>query len=259
MTLAVLGLLNSFKSNFEYRSNIENVNGIVLQSDFSNIKVVSTQPDLFIDFQGQETVFGKPNIDITYNKDKAVITVRTFNNGWKKMLPGKRHRGDIHLNIPPSSLDEIHLETKNGNVDVDRVAGASRLFLSSDVGGISMNSFQGEFLHVEAGNGSITLGEVHGQITIRNKVGSLKSLVLQSMKGENNIKISNGNVNVQLPKETKTDDIGLNISTKNGKIFSKERTLNITNKGPGKEVINNTPNNETKLNISVLVGNIEIN
>ncbi|MDQ0216231.1 hypothetical protein J2S13_002671 [Oikeobacillus pervagus] len=259
MTLLVLGLLNSFKSSFEYQSNIKNVNGIILNSDFSNIKVVSADPDLYIDFQGQETIFGEPNIDITYSEDKAVINVLTFNKGWKKTLPGKRKRSEILLNIPPGFLDEIHLRTKNGNIDVDQVVEVSRLSLISDVGMIRMNSFQGELLNIESGNGSINLGEVNGQINIKNKVGNLKSLTLRSVKGENTIKISNGNVKVQLPKETKTDDIGLNISTKNGKIVSKEYKLNIINKGPGKKVLKNVPNSEAKLNISVFVGNIEIN
>ena len=259
MALLFMGLLNSFKSNFEYRSNIKNVNGIIVNSDLSNIKIVSTHPDLLIDFQGQKNIFGKPNIDIAYNKDKAVINIISFDKVWKKALPVKGGRGKIVLNIPPGSLDEIFIKTKNGNIDVEQVAEASRLSLISDVGIIRMNSFQGGLLNGETGNGSISLGEVDGQIDIRSKVGSLKSLVLKSVKGENDIKISNGNVKVQLPKGIKIDDIGLNVSTKNGKIFSEEHKLNIVNKGPGKEVLENTLNNEAKLNISVLVGNIEIN
>ncbi|MEY8738073.1 DUF4097 family beta strand repeat-containing protein [Bacillales bacterium AN1005] len=254
-----LGLLNGLKSNFEYSSKIKNVNGIKLNSDFSNIKLVSNSPDLCIEIQGQKTILGEPKIDITYSKDKAIINVLTINKDWKKVLPGKRNKSNILLNIPAGLLEDIHLETKNGNIDVDQVTGASRLSLSSDVGTIRMNTFQGELLNINSGNGSIHLGEVDGQINIRNKVGSLKSLVLKNINGENNIKISNGNVKVQLPDMIKIDDIGLNISTKNGKILSKEHKLKIINKRPGKEILNNTLNNEAKLNISVLVGNIEIN
>lgn len=255
MTLLVAGLVNSFEGNFEYRANIEKVTGIELHSDLSNIKITSAHPDLFIDFHGQETIFGKPSMNITYDKDKAVINVLTFDKGWKKLIPGKRQRGQIVLNIPPGSLKEIHVETKNGDIEVDQVTEASRLSLISDVGRIQMNSFQGELLNVEAGNGSVHLGEVDGQINIRNKVAPLKSLVLKSVKGENHIKVSNGNVTIQLPE--KMDDIGLNISTKNGKINAKAHKMDIVNKGPGKEVFRQTPYT-AKLNISVTVGSIEI-
>ncbi|MGX2959726.1 DUF4097 family beta strand repeat-containing protein [Peribacillus sp. JNUCC 23] len=255
MSLLVLGSLNSYKKHYEYRSNIKNVNKVQINSDFSNIKLISKDSDFYLESQG----VGKPTIDITYTNDKAIINVLTFNKTWKKMLPGKKNRGKILLNIPPRLLDELHLETKNGDIDIDYIAEVSRLSLISDVGTIRLSGFQGEFLNIKSGNGSINLGEVNGQINIKNKVGSLKSLVLKSVKGENNIKISNGNVKVELPKGIKTDDIGLNISTKNGKIISKDSNYTISNKGPGKELIQNVPNSTKKLNISVLVGNIEIN
>lgn len=259
MTLLGLGLIKSSKSNFEYSSKIKNVNVIKLNTDFSNIKLVSNSPDLYIDIQGQKTILGEPTFDITYSKNEAIINVLTINKGWKKILPSKRSKSDILLNIPPGMLEDIHLETKNGNIDVDHITGVSRLSLTSDVGTIGMNSFQGELLNINSGNGSIQLGEIDGQINIRNKVGSLKSLVLKNINGKNNITISNGNVKVQLPDVTTIDDIELNISTKNGKIISKKHKLNIINKGPGKEVLlNNISNNEAKLNISVMVGNIEI-
>ncbi|NGP45528.1 DUF4097 domain-containing protein [Bacillaceae bacterium SIJ1] len=261
MTLFVvgLGLLNSSTSNFEYRSKINNVNGIQLNADLANIKIVSHSQDLSIDVQGQKPIFGEPNIDITYSQDKAMINVHTTNQGWKKIIPGIRNKSEILLNVPAGLLEDIQLETENGNIDVDQVTGASRLSLTSDVGTISMNSFKGGLLNVHSGNGSIHLGEVEGQINIRSKVGSVKNLFLKKIHGENNIEVSNGNVKVQLPDMTKIADLGLNISTKNGKILSKEHKLEMINKGPGKEVIHQTQNNEAKLNISVSVGNIEIN
>ncbi len=258
MSSFILGSLNSFKKSYEYRSNIKNINKITIKTDFSNIKLISTDSDFYIEYQGEKSFLKEPSIDVTYTNDKAIISVLTFNKTWKKVLPGKNNRGNILLNIPAHLLDGIHLETKNGNIDVNHIAEVSRLSLISDVGTIKLNSFQGEFLNIESGNGSVYLGEVNGQINIKNKVGSLKSLVLKNVKGENNIKISNGNVKVELPKGIKTENIGINISTKNGKIISKESNYTISSKGPGKEIIQNS-NSKTELNISVLVGNIEIN
>lgn len=259
MSFLVLGSLNSFKKSYEYRSNIKNVSKISIDSDLSNIKLISKDSDFYIEYQGEKSFLGEPIVDITYTDDKAIINVLSFNNTWKKMLPGKKNIGNLLLNIPPRLLDELHLVTKNGDIVVDDITEVKRLSLISDVGTIGLNSFQGEFLNIESGNGSINLGEVKGQINIRNKVGSLKSLALKSVKGENNIKISNGNVKVELPKGIETDDIALNISTKNGKIITNQSNYNISNKGPGKEIIQNVPNSEKKLNISVSVGNIEIN
>ncbi len=256
MPLFIIGSLNSVKSKFEYSSNIKHVNSITVNTDLANIELISNHSDLYIEFQGQKTLFGSPQIDITYDNDKALISVLTNNKNWKKLLPGIRTRGNIILNIPPKFLEEINLETKNGNINIDHIAEISRLSLISDVGTIRMNRFQGGFLNVEAKNGSINLGEVDGQINIKNQVGGLNNIVLKRVQGENTIKVSNGNVKVKIPNGT--EGIGLNVSTKNGKITSKAHKMNIKNKGPGKELLHNANKNEARLNISVSVGNIEL-
>ena len=211
MLLFIIGSLNSVKSKFEYSSNIKHVNSITVNTGLANIKLISNHSDLYIEFQGQKTLFGSPKIDITYDNDKALISVQT--KSWEKLLPGIRTRGNIILNIPPQFLEEIHLETKNGNITIDSIAEISRLSLISDVGTIRMNRFQGGFLNVEAKNGSINLGEVDGQINIKNQVGGVSNIVLKRVQGENTIKVANGNVKVEIANET--DDIGLNVSTKN--------------------------------------------
>lgn len=256
MSLLILGSLNNFKSHFEFQSNIKQVKSIMVNADLSNIKVISDHSDLSIEYQGEKNIFGEPNIDITYSNNKATINVVTIDKGWKKILPGKRNRGNIVLNIPPRYLDEMQLETKNGNIDVNQIAEISQLSLIADTGTIRLNSFQGGLLNVKAGNGSIYLGEVEGQINIINKVGSLKDLVLKGVQGENKIKISNGSVKVKLPNDT--TNIGLNISTKNGDIKDNESKLAIVKKGAGKAIVNEVPNSDAKINISVSVGNIEI-
>lgn len=256
MSLLIFGSLNNLKSQFEFQSNIKKVNGISINADFSNIKVTSNHSDLSIGYQGEKSIFGEPNIDITYSNNKAIINVVKFKKGWKKFLPVKISRGNIAINIPPRFLEELHLETNNGNIDVNEIAEISQLSLIADVGTIRLNSFQGGLLNVKAGNGSIHLGEVDGQINIYNKVGSIKILDIKNVKGENKIKISNGNVKVKLPNET--NNIGLNISTKNGNIKSNENKLAIIKKGPGKAIIHEAPNSDTKINISVSVGTIEI-
>ena len=249
-------VIDNFKNQFEFQSNIKKVKSIMVNTDLSNIKVISEHSDLYLEYQGEKSIFGEPNIDITYSDNKAIIDVATIEKGWKKILPGKKTRGNIVLNIPPRFLEEMHLETKNGNIDVDQIAEIRQLSLTSDLGTIKLNGFQGGLLNVKNGNGSIYLGEVEGQINIINKVGSLKSLVLKSVKGDNNIKISNGNVKVKLPNDT--NHIGLNISTKNGHVKDNDGKLAIIKKGAGKAIINEVPNSDSNINISVSVGNIEI-
>ncbi|KOS66279.1 hypothetical protein AEA09_18855 [Lysinibacillus contaminans] len=256
MSLFVIGSLNSVKSKFEYHSNIKHVTSITVNADLANIELISNHSELFVDFQGQKNKFGSPKIDITYDNDKALINVLTYNKNWKKLLPGKRTKGNIILNIPPQFLEEIHLETKNGNINIGHIAEINRLSLISDIGTIKVNRFQGGFLNVEAKSGSINLGEVDGQININNQVGGLNNVVLKRIQGENTIKVSNGNVKVKIPNGT--DGIGLNVTTKNGKITSKAHKINIKNKGPGKELLHNANKNEARLNISVSVGNIEL-
>lgn len=256
MSLLIFSSLTNFKSHFEFQSSIKKVNSITVNADLSNIKVTSNHSDLSIEYQGEKSLFGEPSIDITYSNNKALINVVTIDKGWKKFLPVKISRGNIVLNIPPRFLEEMHLETKNGNIDMNEITEISQLSLIAEIGSIRLDSFQGGLLNVKTGNGSIYLGEVEGQINISNKVGSLKSLVLKTVKGENEIKISNGNVKVKLPNET--NNIGLNISTKNGNIKMNENKLAIIKKGPGKAIIQGVPNSDTKINISVSVGTIEI-
>lgn len=256
MPLFIMGLLNSTNSKFEYSTNIKNAKSIAVNTDLANIDLISNHSDAYIEFQGQKTLFRSPKIDITYDDDKALISVITNNENWKKLLPGIRTRGNIILNIPPKFLEEIHLETKNGDINIDQITEINRLSLISNVGKIRMNRFQGGFLNVSAKNGSINLGEVDGQINIKSQVGGLNIIALKRVQGENTIKVSNGNVKIMTPNGT--DGIGLNVSTKNGKITSKAHKMNIKNKGPGKELLHNENKNEPRLNISVSVGNIEL-
>lgn len=257
MSLLLLSSLNNVKNPFEFESQIKKVDRIFVQSDLSNIQVISNHSDLFIEYQGEKTTFGEPKIDISYIHDKAIISVFTNGIGWKKFLPIKTQRGNLVLNIPPQLVEELHLETKNGNIDIGQITGINQLSLISNVGTIRLDNFQGELLNVKSGNGSIYLGEVDGRINIRNKVGSLKSLTLKSIKEENTIDVSNGNVKVKLPNGM--EEVGLNISTKNGTIKYNDSKWPIIKKGAGKELINELNNSDGKLNISVSVGTIEIN
>lgn len=256
MSLLIVGALNNFKSDFEFQSNIQKVKSIRLHADLANIQVISNHPELYIEYHGDKSLFGEPNIGITYSNNKAIINVVAIDKGWKKFLPGKRNKGNVVLNIPPRFLEEIHLETKNGDIDVNQIEEISLVSLISNLGTVRLNSFQGGLLNIQTGNGSIYLGEVEGQINIKNKVGSLKSLVLKRVSGENKIKVSNGNVKVKLPHTI--HNIGLTISTKNGTIQSNKSELTILKKNSGKEISSEVPNGDTKIDISVLVGNIEI-
>lgn len=257
MPLFMLSSLTNVKDPFEYQSQIKQVNRIFVQSDLTNIHVISNHSDLFIKYQGEKTIFGEPKIEVSYIHDKAIISVFTNSIGWRKFLPGKKNRGNLVINIPPQLLEEIHLETKNGNIDAGQITEVNQLSLISNVGTIRLDDFQGGLLNVKSGNGSIYLGEVDGQINIRNKVGSLKSLILKNIYGKNTIDVSNGDVKVKLPDEM--NEVGLNISTKNGTIKYNDSKWPIIKKGPGKEIVNELSNSDEKLNISVSVGTIEIN
>ncbi|MBA4536562.1 DUF4097 family beta strand repeat protein [Bacillus aquiflavi] len=164
------------------------------------------------------------------------------------------------MNIPPKLLKQVQINTKNGNIDVKNLNEINRLFLSSNVGNINVDSFMGEFVNIDAKNGAINLGTVDGEVKIKNRTGNLNSLTFVDIKGKNSIKLSNGNVKITLPNELKFNDIGYHISTNNGKIILKNELLNkqITKRGVGQRIINRSKGNK-ELNLSVSVGSIDIN
>lgn len=261
--LSITGLYTAFntsKKDFEYRSNLKDVEKIVVDSDISNILLVTGDSKINVEYTGRQLFLGSPKIDIVYNENQATIKVNAIQNKWMYLLLGIRQRGKLVLNIPPKLLEQVQINTRNGNIDVKNVNDVNRLFLSSNVGNINVDSFKGESVNIDAKNGSINLGTVDGQVNIKNQTGNLQGLTFSDMKGKNNITLSNGNVKLTLPSELALNDIGLNISTSNGRIISDNGLVSkqITKRGPGQKITNGSQGNK-KLNISVSVGNIEIN
>ncbi|MFE4243195.1 DUF4097 family beta strand repeat-containing protein [Peribacillus butanolivorans] len=262
LTLIITGVFVALsKKNFEYKSDLKNVEKIIVDSDISNIVLVKGDSNMNIEYSGQKSFLGNPKIDIVYNKDQAIIKVKALPNKWMYILPGNVRRGKLILNIPAKLLEHVQIKTQNGNIDVKDLSEVNRLSLNSNVGNINVDSFKGESVNIEAKNGSIKLGTVDGEVKIKNQTGNLNSLVLSDIKGKNNIKLSNGSAKITLPNELDLNDIGFNISASNGRIISEHNKLssdNITKRGAGQKIINRSKGNK-ELNISVSVGNIKIN
>jgi hypothetical protein len=247
--------LNSGKKNVGYKSELENVDKILVDADVSNIVAISGDSKMNIEYTSQKSLFGNPKIDIVYEKDRAIIKVKA------KWINIVTKRGELVLNLPPRILEHVQIKTRNGNIDVKNLSEVNRLSLSSSVGNINVDSFKGESLNIEAKNGSMNIGAVDGEVNIKNRIGSLNSLNFSDIKGKNNINLSNGNVKITLPNGLKSNKVGLNISTSNGKLITENNILSSENKikrGAGQKIINGTKGNK-ELNISVSVGNIIIN
>ncbi|MBK3493876.1 DUF4097 family beta strand repeat protein [Viridibacillus sp. YIM B01967] len=247
--------LNSGKKNVGYKSELENVDKILVDADVSNIVAVSGDSKMNIEYTSQKSLFGNSKIDIVYEKDRAIIKVKA------KWINIVTKRGELVLNLPPRILEHVQIKTRNGNIDVKNLSEVNRLSLSSSVGNINVDSFKGESLNIEAKNGSMNIGAVDGEVNIKNRIGSLNSLNFSDIKGKNNINLSNGNVKITLPNGLKSNKVGLNISTSNGKLITENNILSSENKikrGAGQKIINGTKGDK-ELNISVSVGNIIIN
>lgn len=258
IVLFALGWMRIAGEPFTYESPIEEVKSIDVEAELANVTLTAEPSGMYVKFQGSKTVLGDPDIRITYKQDKAAVTVRLFKKNWMKLVPGYRQRGNLIVNIPPHTAQDIRLKTDNGHITADRVLHVSRLSLFSDAGKIRINKFEGGLLTAGSKNGSVYAGEVNGQIHIRNKVASIKKLDLKKLTGENIITVSNGQVNVLLPPKAGQDDTGLHIVTKNGKIVPHHKEFPVVRKGAGSEIHFPAPGGKDQLNITVSVGDIHL-
>lgn len=262
--LAVVGSavsMNTSKKSFQYNGDITKVEKITLHSDISNVVLAVTETNMSFEYTGEKSFLGEPEIEIDYHSGHAFIKVKAIPKNWMKIFPTTRKRGTLRLNIPSKLLEEIHITTGQGNIDVESMDSINQLTLSSNVGKVKIDSFTGGSLAIKLKNGSINLGEINSEVTIENQTGNLNSLTFATLKGDNNINLSNGNVKITLPTEVIDLDIGLNIYTKNGKIKTVNESLSgvtLVKQNAGQKMIMDT-NAKNQLNIAVLVGNIEIN
>lgn len=264
MILFVTVIVMNGKSNpLEYKKSIENVAKLKIDSDIANVHIStsdSKDPNIRVEYRGGSNFLADPEIDIISEKGQASIKLKAIHKKWMYLVP-KRNRGEVLLKVPHKLLEKIQINTGNGNIDVKNLSGVNELVLGSKVGNISVDSFQGESLGIDAKNGSINLGLVDGEVNVNNQTGNLKALTFSEIKGKNNIKLSNGSAKVILPNGVALHEIAINISTKNGKIKASNSLLaeSIVKQGPGQKIVNCSKGQTAELNISVSVGNIEIN
>lgn len=264
MTLSVAVIIMNGKSKpLEYEKIIENVGKLKIDSDIANIHIStsdSQDSNIRVEYRGESTFLADPEIDIISEKGQATIKLKAIHKKWMYLVP-KRSRGELLLKIPPILLEQIQINTGNGNIEVKNLSEVNELILGSKVGNINIDSFQGKTLGIDAKNGSINLGLVDGEVNINNQTGSLKGLTFSEIKGKNNIKLSNGSVKLNLPSGVDLHGVATNISTKNGKIKANNSLLgeSIVKQGPGQKIVNRSKGQTAELNISVSVGNIEIN
>lgn len=273
--MLLVGILaaTSAGSPFEYNSDLLNVEKLQVHADVSNILITESDSTMKFTYIGHTSLFGdKPAIDVQYSGNQAEIKVKSLAKAWKSLLPGIRKRGTLVLSIPSTfieqkTLRQLQIYTGNGNIEVKNSnSAAGKLFevdhlgLSSNVGNIKVDSFKGTALKIDAKNGSIHLGVVDGEVNITNRTGNLNGLTLSDIKGKNNIQLSNGKVKLTLPQELNLKGIGLNIETKNGRIVTNNNhlsNLKPTKQNAGQK-ITQPGNGSNELNISVMVGSIEI-
>ncbi|MFA1712702.1 hypothetical protein ACDX66_13385 [Peribacillus frigoritolerans] len=250
------------KKDFVHKEDLKDVSKIIVDSDVVNVQLISDGSRMDLEYTGKKSILGDPNVDVTYEGDQVVIKVREVNN-WRRIAPINISRGNLVLNIPSKLMDQVQISTGVGKIDVRYPSEIKELTLNSDVGTINVDYFKGEFLNVSSNVGTINLGTIDGNINVDSLVGRIKIADLSNMKGKNNIKSNNGTIKVGIPGEKTLNEVGLNISTKTGRIISENNKLsgeniyNVEQLPPGKKVINRYKGDK-ELNITSFVGNIKI-
>ncbi|WP_046173420.1 DUF4097 family beta strand repeat-containing protein [Domibacillus indicus] len=258
MLLLVLGAAQGAGKHFEYKSSLKKVTKVMVNAELASLYVTNREGDFYVEYEGHKPLFGKPDMKVEYRDDEVMITEKPFPNTWSKLASIQKKRSRLTVNIPPGSAEAMELKTKNGNITADKIPGLQHLSLFSDAGNISLNGFQGKSLLVRSKNGSLHLGEVEAEVDIENKVGSLKSLHLKKISGENKITLSNGHAAVRLPDGLDPEKINVSLKTRNGKIKWKNAPFTAVQKGPGREISHDPAGSQAQLAISVSVGNIEV-
>ncbi|MGE7907656.1 hypothetical protein ACQKNS_25170 [Peribacillus sp. NPDC094092] len=250
------------KKDFVHKEDLKDISKIIVDSDVVNVHLSSDGSRMDLEYTGKKSILGDPKVDVTYEGDQVVIKIREVNN-WRRIAPINTSRGNLFLNIPSKLMDQVQISTGVGKIDVRYPSEIKELTLNSDVGTINVDYFKGEFLNVSSNVGTINLGTIDGNINVDSLVGRIKIADLSNMKGKNNIKSNNGTIKVGIPGEKTLNEVGLNISTKTGRIISENNKLsgeniyNVEQLPPGKKVINRYKGDK-ELNITSFVGNIKI-
>ena len=253
-------LLKQSESKAVNSEELKEVNHIIINSDVTNIEILKSETKIHYKLSGKASFFIKPKLALKYDKGQATLTVKAIPKKWMYFIPGNVKRTTLQLFIPERLLSSIKVHTKNGNIHLEDIEVINHTPLVSNIGNIKVDSFKGSSIQVIAKNGAIIMGKVKGEVAINNHVGSLKEITFSEIIGKNTIKLSNGNAKILLPSSQDLTDIQLNIETKNGHITTNNTQLknHIIINGAGQNIKSNNFKNR-ELNISVSVGNIEIN
>ncbi|WP_010275544.1 DUF4097 family beta strand repeat-containing protein [Paenibacillus senegalensis] len=249
---------NNSQNDFIYEEGLKDVTKIIIDGDIADIHLVGVSSKSGIQYNGKKLGLGNPAVDIGYKGDQAWIKVRE-RALLRSINPFKLSRGRLVISVPFEFMELVQIKTGLGKIDVKYANPIKELILKSDLGIINVDSFTGACLHASTNVGTINLGKIDGSVHITSSVGRVNIADL-SMKGKNIIKTKNSSIIVGVPNEN-LNEVGLNISTKIGRIISKNNRLAGENIyfaeafPPGRKVINRYKGNK-ELTITSAVGNI---
>lgn len=262
--VAVVGglLFSRIEGSFQYKEtlkdNAQEVTKIRIDTDVADIKVTSEGSELQVTFKGNKPFFKNPSLKVTNNDGE--VEIKGIIGKWLNIIPGTHSKGEMIINIPPNIVQSVQIHTGVGNIHLEDMTGLDELTLASNVGRIQLDSFKGNRLNINAKNGSIELGEIDGEVHVKNRIGKIKVAKLLTIKGESTIASGNGTIKLTLPSDENGLGYGLNLETKNGKIKDESMKLpkdSIQKQSTGQK-LNTRPEETNKLSISVSVGNIEL-
>ncbi len=107
----------------------------------------------------------------------------------------------IEVYVPREGLDSFYLETRSGNVTMEKLQGTIEVCTGS--GNIKGEDIQGS-LKATAGSGNITLEDFSGKGQVEAGSGNVKMEAL-AVTGDLSLTTGSGNIRLELPRESSFD------------------------------------------------------
>jgi len=147
--------------------------------------------------------------------------------------PNFRNGGvSAELLLPTGKLYNLSLDTSNGSVRVDDIAG-KELGIDTSNGAVTLNGCSFTRAHVETSNGSVTLTGSCGEAKIDTSNGSIRVDSAGAGDSVLDLSTSNGSITLVVNDEPDTG-YSIDASTSNGRVSAEVHGLSIVTKGKNK-------------------------
>lgn len=196
----------------EKKVSAQDIERITIHSDYPNVKFVrSSDSDIHLRLTGPLADRPGNNADIQMNTANGTLTAEVElqkRNKWIQfnlfellnLMDGSLTKLQVEVALPDKNFKLVELDTDIGHIDAGSTIRADRLKLQTDVGNISLDTFQGSKLELNSELGRIEASRLEPSESVRVKTefGSV-DMSFDKMPESTELSTEAGSLTVKVP------------------------------------------------------------